>query len=48
MPHDIIFNVITPNDAGKIVCLQNVVQHIFYCWHVKMKIDINVSCIVVE
>ena len=29
MPHDVIFDVIKPNDAGKIECLLNVVQHIF-------------------
>ena len=28
-PYDIIFNVIKPNDAGKIACPLNIVQHIF-------------------
>ena len=28
-PHDVIFDVIKPNDAGKIACPLNIVQHIF-------------------
>ena len=28
-PHDVIFDVIKPNDAGKMACPMNIVQHIF-------------------
>ena len=29
MPHDVIFDVIKPNDAGKMACPMNIVQHVF-------------------
>ena len=28
-PHDVIFDVIEPNDAGKMVCPMNIVQMYF-------------------
>ena len=28
-PHDVIFDIIKPNDARKIACPLNIVQHIF-------------------
>ena len=39
-PHDVIFDVIKPNDAGKMACLMNKVQHIFIDFlSVRMEID---------
>ena len=29
MPHGVIFDVIKPNNIGKIACPLNVIQHIF-------------------
>ena len=28
-PHDVIFDVIKPNDAGKMACPMNIVQRVF-------------------
>ena len=42
MPHDVIFDVIKPNDARKISCPLNIVQHIFTNFlYFRMEIDIN-------
>ena len=38
-PHDIIFDVIKPNDAGKIACPLNIVQHIFIVSHSVSMLD---------
>ena len=46
-PHDVIFDVIKPNDAGKIACPMNRVQHIFND-SLSVSMDINLFCIVVE
>ena len=54
MPHDVIFDIIKPNDAGKMVCPMNIVQNIFIDFlsvsllEWKYIVDINFVCIVVE
>ena len=50
--HNVIFDVIKPNDTRKITCPLNRVQHKFYqfsfYYHIRMYIDINFSCVVLE